>query len=132
MNDDDDVRTQAQDDHERLREALGAYLLGHLDAQSADGVTEDAVRVHLAGCARCRTELAELQPVASALAGLRRRALPGGPLPAELGAWLDAAVSVEAGHRRRSRLTHAVTSLVAAAALLFVAVVGVRWSTPRS
>lgn len=117
---DDDVRAKAQERHRALREALGAYVLGQLDDE-----TEDAVGVHLGGCASCRSELAELQPVATALAGLRRRPVPGGPLPAGLGTRLDAALSAEAGRRRRGRLTLAVTGLVAAAALVLVAVLGV-------
>lgn len=51
--------------HEELREALGAYALGQLDA--AD---RQAVRVHLDGCETCAADLAEIEPVAVALGGL--------------------------------------------------------------
>ena len=47
----------------RWREMLGAYLLGHLTADERVGL-----EAHLDGCAECRAELAELKPVASALA----------------------------------------------------------------
>lgn len=129
MNDDEtdhDERRREHDDHQTLREALGAYVLGQLKAGPDDTApTEAAVRIHLAGCALCRTELAELQPVATALAGLRHRPVAGGPLPADLRPRLDAALANEAGRRHRGRLTRAVTGLVAAAALVAVTVLGV-------
>ncbi len=42
---------------------LGAYLLGGLDEEERVGL-----EAHLDGCAECRAELAELRPVAAALA----------------------------------------------------------------
>ena len=50
------------EDHRRLRELLGAYVLDQLDADETD-----VVRAHLAGCAECRAEVAGLQPMAAAL-----------------------------------------------------------------
>jgi anti-sigma factor RsiW len=45
-------------DHERLREELGGYVLGGLTVAE-----QQAVERHLAECAACRAELAELDPV---------------------------------------------------------------------
>lgn len=109
-----------EDEHHELREFLGAYALGALSPADAD-----AVRAHLSTCAECRAELADLQPVASALAGLRRRPAAGAP-PTALKARIDAAVAAEATSRRRSTLIRTATGLVAAAALVVAAVLGVQ------
>ena len=45
-------------DHRTIRESLGAYVLGHLDADETT-----AVRAHLDGCASCRTEADEIASV---------------------------------------------------------------------
>jgi predicted anti-sigma-YlaC factor YlaD len=116
-----------EDSHRLLRESLGAYVLGHLDP--AD---EDAVRTHLATCAECRAELAELQPVANALAGARRRPVLGGPAPRALQHRVEDAVAAEAGRRRRAHLVRSVTTLVAAAALVVVAVLGITMFIDRT
>ena len=50
-------------EHRYWREMLGAYVLGELDEEQ-----RAALRAHLDGCERCRAELAELGPVAEALA----------------------------------------------------------------
>jgi hypothetical protein len=109
-----------EDSHRELRESLGAYVLGHLDPAE-----EDALRIHLAGCEHCRADLAELQPVASALASARRRPVTGGPTPRALQRRVEAAVAAEAGRRRRARLVTSVATLAAAAALIVVAVFGI-------
>ncbi|MBA3252157.1 MAG: zf-HC2 domain-containing protein [Geodermatophilaceae bacterium] len=109
------------DAHRDLREALGAYVLGQLPPAEAE-----AVRAHLATCDECRAELAELQPVASALASMRRRPATGGPTPAALGSRIDSAIAGEAARRRRTTLVRSLTGLAAAAALVVVAVLGVR------
>jgi anti-sigma factor RsiW len=57
------------DEHRTLREQLGAYALGQLDADA-----RVAVRAHLDGCPACRAELAEIAP----LADLLRRVDPDG------------------------------------------------------
>lgn len=107
--------------HRDLRESLGAYVLGQLPPAESE-----AVRAHLATCVTCPAELAELQPVASALASARRRPVTAGPTPPGLATRIDAAVAAEAARRRRMTLVRSVTGLVAAAALVFVAVLGVR------
>lgn len=68
--------------HERLRESLGAYLLGGLS-----GEEQQAVRVHLRGCDRCTAELDELTQVVGALAAVD----PADPSP-DVPAGLDARV----------------------------------------
>lgn len=107
------------DSHRALRESLGAYVLGQLDP-----VDEDAVRVHLAGCADCQANLSELQPVANALANARRRPVTGGPTPRALQRRVTDAIGAEAGRRRRTRMITSMTTLAAAAALIVVAVLG--------
>lgn len=52
----------APDEHNRLRELLGAYALGGLPDDAAAGV-----RAHLDGCPTCRAELAEIAPLADEL-----------------------------------------------------------------
>lgn len=69
-------------DHTRLRESLGAYLLGGLDADQ-----EREVRLHLPGCVTCRSELVALQEVVGALAAVD----PADPSPG-VPAGLDARV----------------------------------------
>ncbi len=108
-----------EDAHRALRESLGAYVLGHLD--QAD---EDAVRAHLSTCDQCRAELAELQPVANALAEVRRRPATI-PTPRTLQRRVESAVAAEAGRARRSRLVRSLTTLAAAAALIVVAAFGI-------
>ncbi|KAA1397354.1 anti-sigma factor family protein [Aeromicrobium ginsengisoli] len=49
--------------HDELRESLGAYVLGQLD--DADLLRD--VEQHLAACAECRAEVAEIGPLAAAL-----------------------------------------------------------------
>lgn len=109
-----------EDAHRALRESLGAYVLGHLDQAE-----EDAVRAHLSTCDECRAELAELQPVANALAAARRRPPTAIPTPRTLLGRVESAVAAEAGRRRRARLVRSVTTLAAAAALIVVAAFGV-------
>ena len=67
-------------DHERIRTALGPYVLGALSHEE-----ETEVDVHLATCAECRAELDELQPAAALLAEARDLA-GDGAAPAAAGA----------------------------------------------
>lgn len=106
-----------QDDHRALREALGAYALGHLtQAEAAD------VEVHLRGCASCRGDLAEIVPAAAALRGAQRPVAVAPVPPADLGARIDDRIRAE---DRRSRIlrtarTATVSALAAAAAAVVV------------
>jgi len=89
-------------DHERLRTALGPYLLGALDQAET---TE--LDVHLATCADCRAELDELRPAAALLAEARDLAPSGADpraeeVPPTLGVRVLAAVESE---RARSGAT---------------------------
>ena len=52
-------------EHRALRELLGSFSLGHLDAAEAA-----PVQAHLDGCATCRAELAEIAPLADELGAL--------------------------------------------------------------
>ena len=63
-------------EHRRLREMLGAYVLGGLPEDEAT-----ALRAHLDGCAACRAELAEIAPMADALRGVDSDVLTDLPTP---------------------------------------------------
>ena len=79
------------DDHRLLRELLGSYALGHLD-----GDEEASVRAHLDGCPACRSELAEIEPLAAALSEIDAATLTDVVTPpADLGARIHAAVAEE-------------------------------------
>ena len=57
--------------HRTVRESLGAFALGHLDADEAAGV-----RAHVDGCADCRAEVAELAAAAHSLGALSEATPP--------------------------------------------------------
>lgn len=108
-------------DHDKARLLLGAYLLGGLDA--TDRRTLEA---HLPGCQECRDELAR----SAALPGLLRR-LPAGshtePADAAVAARPSSSLlpsllrEVDADRARRRRRTVAgVAGLAAAAAMILV------------
>jgi len=109
------------DSHQQLRELLGAYVLGHLDASQAD-----AVRAHLASCDQCRAEVAELTPVATALAVARPSAAGStGQVPEELATRMDAVIQIEARRRRRSKVVRSVGAVLVAASVIVLMVIGV-------
>ncbi len=111
------------EDHRRLRELIGAYVLG--DLSDAEGI---AVQAHLDGCAECRVEVAELEPVAEAIRGIDPDALVSlTPPPADLGESILAAVRSGERHRNRERwVRRAGTGLLAAAVLVGVFFLGIR------
>lgn len=110
-----------QDSHQQLRESLGAYVLGHLDPAE-----QSAVRAHLDTCAGCRAAVAELSPVATALAGAKRAQIAAvGQLPPGLHAQMDTAIRTEAARRRRSRVTRGVGALLVAASVALLIGLGV-------
>jgi anti-sigma-K factor RskA len=78
----------SEQDHERQREALSAYLLGALKPAEAAELEE-----HLAGCEECRTELAWLRPAAQVLPESVERVEP----PSGLRARVMAEVRADAG-----------------------------------
>ena len=106
------------------RESLGAYALGQLPEDERAGL--DA---HLEGCSECRTELAELEPVARVmpLADPERFAEPALPPPG-LGERIEATIAGErrasGRRRRRLRLGFALGGVAAAAAVLAIFVLG--------
>ncbi|MDQ4040021.1 MAG: zf-HC2 domain-containing protein [Actinomycetota bacterium] len=107
--------------HRELRESLGAYVLGHLDPGEAE-----VVQAHLDTCAQCRADIAELGPVAAALSTARPRlAVDAGQVPAGLHARIDAAISAEAGRRRRTRALRSVGAVLVAASVIVLMVIGV-------
>jgi anti-sigma-K factor RskA len=113
-------------DHEAVRVLVGPYLLGQLDPEEARALEE-----HLDTCAACRTDLAELTPVAGALAAVRGRAPVLAEPPADLLDRVGAAVATE--HRRGRRPGPWRTVGVAAAAAAVAVVVtltGVRLTEP--
>lgn len=119
---------QHRDRHEQLRELLGSYVLGHLAATEAG-----AVRAHLDGCAGCRAEVADLQPLVAHLDAVDPTHLDERPSPSsDLGARIRDGVAAERVERdrreqlddlaaARHRTRRRTTLLTAAAAVVVVA-----------
>lgn len=105
------------EDHRRLQELLGAYLLDELD----EGERE-AVRAHLDRCEVCQSEIRELGPVIAALAYAAPDRIEDTPEPPEdLEEFVLGPVLREARHARRQRLLRRASLAAAAAILLMVA-----------
>ncbi len=110
----------SEDAHRELRESLGAYILGHLDPSEAR-----RVRDHLEGCDLCRSEYAELAPVAAALRDVDPAAVLDLPRPpADLAAQIELNVRREARREQQWRTRRAVFGSMAAAAAAAVVVLG--------
>jgi len=107
------------------RELLGVYALGQLAGDERAGL-----EAHLEGCARCREELALLQPVARMLPHADPERFESAPQPPpELGARIAATIAAERKQtetRRRRRLFGgfalggATAALAAAVLAIFV------------
>lgn len=122
---------ERSEEHRRLRELLGSHALGHLPPD------EDArVRAHVDGCAACRADLAEIEPLSRLLADVDVRHFdePASP-PSDLGALIRAKVADErvsqedddlARHRARRRRSASSRAALAgaAAAVVLAALVG--------
>lgn len=114
-----------RNDCREWRESLGAYALGQLE-----GNERAALEAHLEGCARCRAELASLEPVTRMLPHADPARFESAPQPpADLGARIAAVIEGErqrAQKRRRRRLFGgfalggATAALAAAALAIFV------------
>lgn len=116
-----------RNDCREWRELLGAYALDQLEGDERAGL-----KAHLDGCARCREELAALQPVAAMLPhadpALFESAAPQ-PSP-ELGERIRATIAAERERDRRQRrrrrafggfaLGGAAAALAAVALAIFV------------
>lgn len=113
------------------RELLGAYALGHLEGDEKAGL-----EAHLEGCAECRTELAELAPVAKMLPQADPARFESTPQPpAELGQRIASAIAAEGARatRRRRRWFGGFAlggAAAAAAAVLLLFVLGGGESAP--
>ncbi len=109
--------------HDRVRELLGAHVLGGLDAGDRRSVEE-----HLPTCGGCRAELARYAPLPALLGRVARRpdgddaepaaGDPAGAVPVQL----LHAVDAELGRHRRSRLLRAGAAVAVAAAVLLTGV----------
>src|SRR4051812_14377154 len=107
------------------RELLGVYALGQLEGDERAGL-----EAHLEGCAQCRAELAELEPVARMLPYADPERFESTPQPPpELGARIAATIAGERKQtekRRRRRLFGgfalggATAALAAAVLAIFV------------
>jgi len=114
-----------RNDCREWRESLGAYALGQLE-----GNERAALEAHLEGCARCRAELASLEPVARMLPHADPVHFETAPQPpADLGQRIAAVIASERQHvekRRRRRvfggfaLGGAAAALATAALAIFV------------
>lgn len=104
------------DDHRHLRQLLGAYVLGQLEAGE-----RTRLLAHLDGCPECRSEEGELREVAELLAEADPDRLADPAVPPS---WLgDRVVSDVAALRRRRRWTMAAVAAVAATVVLAAALV---------
>lgn len=114
-----------RNDCREWREWLGAYALGQLQ-----GDERAALEAHLEGCARCRAELASLEPVARMLPHADPAQFESAPQPpADLGQRIAAVIEGERQRVRQSRrrrvlggfaLGGAAAALAAAALAIFV------------
>ncbi len=111
-------------EHRYWREMLGAYVLGELDEEQ-----QTALRAHLDGCERCRAELRELEPVASALADADPQLFeyeeprpPVGLLERTLARVDQARRAEDELWRRRRRRMFRWSALAAVAAVLLIAI----------
>jgi hypothetical protein len=105
----------ARAEHEAIREDLGGYVLGGLTVDE-----QRAVERHLATCADCRKELAELDPVPVllTLAADAQPSSPGAAAPTEATEPIPLAPHRE--RRSRGRRVGAALGMVAAVAAAFL------------
>lgn len=105
------------EEHRALRESVGVYALGRLPSAEAT-----ALRAHLDGCAACRAELAEIEPVVGPLNRVDPARLDTVPSPP---AWLgDRIVARATAERGPVRNRRHVLAAAAAAALVGLAGAG--------
>lgn len=109
--------------HRAQREALGAYVLGHLPEPEAEDV-----RRHVAGCDACRAELDELAPVAAALTTARAPGADPAVPSAELPARIEERIRSE---QRRARFGPAARLAAVAAATAVLVLAGLRLTAPN-
>ena len=108
------------------REQIGAFLLGKLD-----GGELEAMQAHLDGCPVCRAEVRELEPVVAALADADPDRIAGDPRPpGDLEESPSAPILGEI-HRAHSRRRGYGWAAVAAAAAVFVVLIGVAGASWR-
>jgi hypothetical protein len=124
-----------RNDCREWRESLGAYALGQVE-----GDERAALEAHLEGCARCRAELASLEPVARMLPHADPARFESAPQPpADLGARIAAVLEGERQRvqkRRHRRLfggfaLGGATAALAAAALAIFVIGGGGGGTPE-
>jgi anti-sigma-K factor RskA len=103
------------------REALGAYALGHIDAEE-----RAKIEAHMEGCPGCRAEAKSLAAVSSLLPHADPKHFGPAPVPPpELGQRIEAKIGAEqrAGRqRRRLRLGLALSGAAAAAVAAVLAI----------
>jgi hypothetical protein len=105
------------------RELLGVYALGQLEGDERVGL-----KAHLDGCAECRAELAELEPVARMLPHADPERFEAAPQPSpELGARIATTIAGEQRQveKRRRRRLFGGFALGGATAALAVAVLAI-------
>lgn len=108
-------------DHHEVRQALGAYTIGALDADE-----RAEVEAHLADCAACRDELAGLAVLPGLLGRLSADEAASGLLAVDTGR-AERAITAVAVTQRGARLRLRLWQLAATAALLALVAVLVPW-----
>ena len=109
-----------REEHARVRELLGPYVMGALDLEE-----ERAVRLHLTRCAACRDEERGLRETHERLAGV---SIAASFAPPDLKPRVLDAVAQGSGVVRNARRALLSTGWVAAAVLLLFALVAVAYS----
>jgi anti-sigma factor RsiW len=114
--------------HQELRQALGAYTVGALDAEE-----RSEVEAHLAECPTCRDELAGLAVLPGLLGRLSPEEASSGLLAFDAGRAERAIAAAADAQRSARRWLHAwqAAALVAVVALVSLAAVTLPWATGR-
>lgn len=113
---DDASSPQENREHRELRELLGSFALGHLDAAE-----RDRLQAHLDGCANCRAELDELRSVREHLDLVDPSVIGASAAPSpQLGERIQDVLELEDRRAARDRRRRSASLVLGAAAAVIV------------